>query len=390
MPILQHDVGYLLDTAHDLAGRVAANADRVECERQIPSELAEEITDKGFFRLLVPRSLGGAELGHLDFLRILQVFAEVDGSTAWCINQNNVWATASVIMPEQTAREIWSDGRAVVANGPPTPSVKAIPVDGGYRLSGHWDFSTGISNATWLAAIAPAMNPGQKQKALTDQTSLRVMLIPKTEADILDCWQVNGLRGTGSFSFEVDDLYVPSARTYDPTCAPREEGPLYVIPRDLLFASGDATIALGIARASLGTAIDLARTKISGRPGTLLQDQSTAQRLIGEGEAIWNSARAFLADSASSVWSSACKNHALTIEERIRLRLASTHAIRKSAEVVDISYNLCGSNAIFARNPIQRQFQDIHVVTQHIQAHPSNYETAGQFFLGLEPQGTMF
>jgi len=119
MPKAQRDIGYFLDTARELAGRVAVNADRIDCERQIPPELAGEIADTGFFRLLVPRSLGGAELGYLDFLRILQVFAEVDGSTAWCINQNNVFATASVIMPEQTAREIWGDGRAVVANGPP-------------------------------------------------------------------------------------------------------------------------------------------------------------------------------------------------------------------------------------------------------------------------------
>ena len=388
MPIPRHDIGYLLDTAHDLAGRVAANADRIDCERQIPSELAEAIADKGFFRLLVPRSLGGAELGHLDFLQILQVFAEVDGSTAWCINQNNVWATASAVMPEQTAQEIWGDGRAVVANGPPTPSAEAIPVDGGYRLSGRWDFSTGSTHATWIAAIVPVMQPDQKQKASTDSASLRVMLIPKTEVIFLDCWQVKGLRGTASFSFEVDDLYVPRARTYDPTNAPREEGPLYVIPRTLLFASGDATIALGIARVSLDTAIDLARSKNSGRVGTLLQDQSTTQRLIGEGEAIWLSAQAFLEASASSVWRSASKNHALAIEERIQMRLASTYAIRKAAEVVDISYNLCGSSAIFASNPIQRRFQDIRVITQHIQGHLSNYETAGQFFLGLEPEGS--
>ena len=131
MPLAQHDIEYFLDTARDLAGQVAANADRIDCERQIPAELSAEIADKGFFRLLVPRSLGGAELDHPDFLRILQIFAEADGSTAWCINQNNVFATASVIIPEQTAREIWSDGRAVVANGPPEPSTQAIPVDGG-------------------------------------------------------------------------------------------------------------------------------------------------------------------------------------------------------------------------------------------------------------------
>ena len=388
MPIVQHDIGYFLDTARELADRVAANADRIDCERQIPSELAGEIADKGFFRLLVPSSLGGAELGHLDFLRILQIFSEVDGSTAWCINQNNVFATASAIMPEQTALEIWRDARAVVANGPPTPSVKAIPVDGGYRISGRWDFSTGSAHATWLAALAPVAHLEQKQDASTARVSTCVMLMPKKDAKLLDSWQVSGLRGTGSFSFEVDDLYVPSTRTYDPANAPREDGSLYVIPRTLLFASGDATIALGIARASLDTTIDLAGTKTPGRVRTLLQDQSATQRLIGEGEAIWHSARAFLEESASSVWRSACRNHALTTEERIRLRLSSTDAIRRAAEVVDICYNLCGSSGIFASNPIQRRFQDIHVVTQHIQGRPTHYETAGQFFLGLEPEGS--
>ena len=388
MPIAQHNIGYFLDAARELASHVAANADRIDCERQIPSELAGEIAGKGFFRLLVPRSLGGEELGHPDFLRILQIFAEADGSTAWCLNQNNVFATASVIMPEQTAREIWSDGRAVVANGPPEPSVKAIPVDGGYRLSGRWNFSTGSPHATWLAALAPVPHPDQNTDGVTGRVGTLVMLLPKKDAKFLDSWQVNGLRGTGSFSFELDNLYVPNARTYAATDAPREDGPLYLIPRTLLFASGDATIALGVARASLATTIDLASAKTPGRSTSLLQEHSATQRLIGEGEAIWHSARAFLEESASSVWQSACKKHAPTTEERIRLRLASTFAIRKAAEVVDICYNLCGSSAIFASNPLQRRFQDIRVITQHLQGRPTHYETAGQFFLGLEPEGS--
>ena len=384
----QYDIENMLDTARELAGRVAANADRIDCERQIPAELSAEIADEGFFRLLVPRSLGGAELDHPDFLRILQIFAEADGSTAWCINQNNVFATASVIIPEQTAREIWSDARAVVANGPPEPSTQAIPVDGGYRLSGRWNFSTGSPNATWVAALTPVAHPDGKQHAFSDRASTRIMLIPKKDVIFRDTWQVAGLRGTGSFSFEVDDLFVPSIRTYDPVTAPRESGPLYAIPRTLLFASGDATIALGIARASLIATIELAGTKTPGRASSLLRDHSATQRLIGEGEAIWHSARAFLEESVSAVWKSASKHLGPTTEQRIRLRLASTFGIRKAAEVVDISYNLCGSSAIFASNPLQRQFQDISVITQHLQGRPTHYETAGQFFLGLEPEGS--
>jgi alkylation response protein AidB-like acyl-CoA dehydrogenase len=387
MPATQYDVGYYMDTARQLAVHVAAHADRIDLERQLPPELAGEIADKGFFRLLMPRSLGGAELDHLDFLRILEVFAAADGSVAWCLNQNNVFATNSVRMPEQTAREIWGEQRAVVTNGPPTSAAKAIPVDGGYRLKGRWNFSSGSPHATWIAALTPVAQPGQEQDASLNREGARVLLIPKKDVKFLDLWQVNGLRGTGSLSFEVDDLFVPSVRTYDPNDESREAGALYVIPRTLLFATGFATVALGIARASLDTTINVAGTKTPGRSKTLLRDQPTTHRLIGEAEAIWRSARAFLRESASSVWESACKNHALETDERIRLRLASSYGIRMAAEVVDIAYNLCGSTAILATNPIQRRFQDIHVITQHIQGSFAHYETAGQHFLGLEPEG---
>ena len=193
----------------------------------------------------------------------------------------------------------------------------------------------------------------------------------------MDFWQVGGLRGTGSFSFEVDDLFIPRHRTYQQGEPSREDGPLYVMPRTLLFGSGFATVALGVARSSLNTAIEIASTKTPVRSRSSLSDQTSTHRLIGEGEAIWHSARLFLNESATTLWESACRDRVLVNEERIRLRLASTFAIRKAAEVVDIAYNLCGSDAIFASNPIQRRFQDIHVITQHAQGRYGHYETAG-------------
>ena len=385
MALVQHNAGYYLETARALAARVAAEADRIDREREIPSELAGEMADKGFFRLLVPRSLGGAELDYLDYLRIVQVFGEADGSTAWCINQNNVFATNSVRMPEQTAQEIWSDGRAVVTNGPPTSSAKAVPVDGGYRLSGRWNFSSGIRHATWVAALVPISRGGQGDDASTDRREVRTLLMPKEDVRLVDVWQVNGLRGTGSFSFEADGLFVPGYRSYGPSDGPREDGALYVIPTAMLFPSGFSTVALGVARASLDVAIDLAGNRAVDQE--MLRDKPTTQRQIGTAEAIWRSARAFLRESASSVWESARKNHSLATEERIRLRLASTHAIRMAAEVVDIAYNVCGSSSIFSINPVQRRFQDVHVITQQVQGRLAHYDTAGQFFLGLEPQG---
>ncbi len=393
MATAQHEIEYYLEAARELAGKVAATADRIDDDRQIPTELAEELADKGFFRLLLPRSLGGAQLDHPDFLRVLEIFAAVDASTGWCLNQNNVFSTNSLRMPEQTAREIWGEKRAVVTNGPPTASSQAVPVDGGYKLNGRWHFSSGSSHATWIAALAPINSGGgPTQDASKDRTGARIMLMPKEAVTFLDFWQVKGLRGTASFSFEVEDLFIPSDHSYNPTDLAREDGALYVIPMTLLFGSGFATVALGVARAALDTAISVAGAKIPGRTSTVLGNQSTTQRIIGEAEAVWGSSKAFLRQSASTAWKSAQKtaaqkNRALTTEERINLRLAATHAIRMAAQVVDLAYNLCGSDAIFETNPIQRQFQDIHVITQHAQGRLTHYETAGQYFLGLEPKG---
>ena len=396
MATAQHHIEGYLKAARELASKVADNADRIDSDRQLPSELAEELADKGFFRLLLPRSLGGAQLDLPDFHRILEVFAAVDASTGWCLTQNNVFSTNSLRMPEQTAREIWAEKRAVVTNGPPTALSQAVPVDGGYQLNGRWHFSSGSSHATWIAALAPinygGSNGGPTRDASKDRTGARIMLMPKEAVTLLDFWHVKGMRGTASFSFEVEDLFIPSDHSYDPTEPPRENGSLYMIPMTLLFGSGFATVALGVARAALDTAISVAGDKTPGRTSTLLQDLSTTQRIIGEGEAILGSSRAFLRQSASSAWesaqkASAQKKRALPTEERIILRLAATHAIRMAAQVVDLAYNLCGSDAIFETNPIQRQFQDIHVITQHGQGRLAHYETAGQYFLGLEPQG---
>ena len=387
MAFPQHDLNYYFDTAHELAEKVAANADQIDIDRQIPTELTNELADKGFFRLLLPKSLGGAQLAHSDFLKILEIFAAVDGSTGWCINQNNVFSTNSLRMPQGIAEEIYAEARAVVTNGPPDSSARAVPCDGGYKLSGRWNFSSGITHASWIAALAPVLPADQEPSAVFVRESGRVMLIPKNDVKFVDFWPVHGLRGTASFSFEVEDLFIPEERTYSPTNQPREDGPVYGIPITLLFASGFSTVALGIAKASLGTAMDLAEIKIPGRASRLLQDEPTTQRIIGEAQAIWHSAKAFLREAHASVWERAAANKPLTVEQRIKLRLAATFGIRKSKEIVETAYELCGSNAILDTNPIQRQFQDIHVVSQHIQGRATHFETAGQFFMGLDPQG---
>jgi alkylation response protein AidB-like acyl-CoA dehydrogenase len=383
---LPTDIAHYLTAAPSFADRVADAADQIDAERQMPGDLANDMADAGFFRLLLPRALGGAELAHPDFLRILETFAGVDASVAWCLNQNNVFSTSSPRMPVDTAHLIWDEPRAVVTNGPPTGSCLATPVAGGYRLKGHWNLSSGSDHATWIAALSPVASVEQNG-SVASRPGPRILLMPKDQVRFVDGWHTAGLRGTGSFSFEVDDRFVPEERTYTQDGPPWVDGPLYLVPRTLLFATGFATVALGVARKSLDIAIEVGGSRMPYRSGTLLRDQQTTQRAIGEAHALHSSARAFLRDSHARLWESACAKGTLTTEERIQLRVAATHAIRTSAQVVDAAYTLCGAGGISQTNPIQRRFQDIHVITQHVQGHYVHYETAGQFLLGLEPQG---
>ena len=394
------DLARCLPAARRFAQQVAAAADRIDAERQMPPELAADMADAGFFRLLLPRALDGAELPHPDFLRILEIFAGVDASVAWCLNQNNVFATSAARMSPDTARQIWQEPRAVVTNGPPTPACRAVPVPGGYRLNGRWNLSSGSDHATWIAALAPVVaapaesHNGNAPSAPPPPDSVpgaaagpRILLMPKCQVQIVDSWQVAGLRGTGSFSFEVADRFIPQEHTYIQDGPPWADGPLYIIPRTLLFAAGFATVALGVARRSLEIAIEVAGQRMPYRSGVLLRDQQTTQRAIGEAHAWHSAAHAFLQDRAAAVWDAADRHRSLTLEQRIGLRVAATHGIRTAAQVVDAAYTLCGAGAIYQANPIQRPFQDIHVITQHVQGHYVHYETAGQYLLGMEPQG---
>ncbi len=367
-----------LARAEAIAPRIAAAADAIDAARELPTPLADEMKALGLFRLLLPRSVGGEEANWPHYLDAVRTIAYADGSAGWCFNQGAVFATTCCRAPEALAEEVWSDPRTVVANGPPQGAVQARRADGGVRLTGRWMFSSGCRHANWIAALVA--NRGEPP---------RLHLLPRADVEFVDVWQVQGLRGTGSFSFRAEDVFVPERRSMRLDVPPRQPGPIYVIPQGLLFACGFGCVALGVARAGLDATIELCsdkRPRFGSRP---LCEDPVVQQQIGKAEAAWRAAKAMLHDAAGSVWESVSASGRITMEERILLRMAGTHAIRQSAEVVDIAYNLSGSTSIFAERAIQRRFQDIHVITQQVQGREAHYETAGQFFLGLEPRGVI-
>ncbi|MEE2656326.1 MAG: acyl-CoA dehydrogenase family protein [Chloroflexota bacterium] len=363
-----------IDDVADVVASVADASQSINEDRQIPRELVGSMASQGLFRLLVPRSVGGEEIDLLDYLAITQAISSADGSMGWCLNQNNVLGTMASLMSDSLAKEVWADTDTILSNGPPQ-HASIEPAKGGYSLTGRWNFSSGSRHSTWVVAVG----------RYEDQTLSLIM--PHADVEWIDSWQVGGLRGTGSFSFKTNARFVPAHRTWvEAKAIRREKGPLYLINRRLLFGAGFASVALGVARSALDEAINTSMAK-TPQEQVLLRDQVQTQQDIGNAEALWGSCDAYLKEKARTLWEHACGHDELRMSDRIGLRLASTWAIRKAAEVVDIAYSVCGATSIFENHPIQRKFQDAHAITQQLQGRFEHYETAGQFYLGLEPQG---
>jgi indole-3-acetate monooxygenase len=374
-----------LEAARKLAPQIRACAEEIEAARELPRALFEAIADAGIFHLLVPRAVGGAELDLPTYIQVIEELGKADASTAWAVNQGAVFATYAARMPREQARAIWVDvPRAVVGNSP-APTATAVVAPGGYRVTGRQGFSTGCRHASWVAAHSTVVQPnGEKRLEANGQPEARYCFVPVAEAELLDTWKVRGMRGTGTHHFEVKDVFVPEARTVLSVSAPLvEPGPLYKIPRTLCFASGDAAVSVGLARACLEAFAELAGAKTPRAMPNLLRDTPLVQSDVGHAEAHLRSARALLTEAVRDIWTETTTAGAVTLERRAALRIATTHAIRLAVQVVDILYNAAGATAVYESHVIQRYFQDVHVISQHMQSRMAIYELVGRHWLGL-------
>jgi indole-3-acetate monooxygenase len=375
----------LLEVARTLVPQIQSYADEIEAARELPRPLFEALADAGMFHMALPRALGCPEIDLPTYIQVIEELGKADASTAWVINQGGIFATYAARMPPEVARAIWIDTpRSVVANTP-APTAQAVVVPGGYQVTGCQGFSTGCRHASWLAAHAQIIENSNPKLLENRQPETRYLFVAVGDAERLDTWHVRGMRGTGTHHFAVHDVYVPAERSVLAAGAPLvETGPLYQIPRTLVFAAGDAAVALGVARAALTTFYELAGAKSPRRMRGLLRDQPMVQTDIGHAEAQLRAGRAFLTEAVRDLWAAVSATSTIGLDQRAALRIATTHAMWLAVQVVDTVYNAAGATSIYEGHPLQRAFQDIHVISQHLQARRAHYELVGRHWLGLE------
>lgn len=386
VPIAEEKAADPVQRARALRPLIEAAAPAIERDRGLTPDVRTALHDAGLFRLYLPRRYDGEEVAPATFVAVIEEIAKADASTAWCVAQGSGCSVSAAYLDPDVAREIFCAPQAVLAWGPAGQNAKAVAADGGYRITGTWPYASGIRHSQWVGGHCALVDANGAPCLGTDgKPQERTMLVPKSSVTVLDVWRVMGLRGTGSDSYTVTDLFVPARYSFTRESAidRRESGPLYRFTNYQLFGGSYASVALGIARAALDTFIQMAASKVPMLASKPLRENAVVQSQVAQAEAKLQSSRALLMQTLEAMWDAVSKGEELTLHQRATLRLAATHAVHQAKDVVEAAYHFAGGTAIFENQAFERRLRDMHAVTQQVQSQISNFEVAGQVLLGL-------
>jgi indole-3-acetate monooxygenase len=381
------DAADCLAKARSLIPLLLASADKIDSARELPPEVLDAMHAAKLFKLLLPRTYGGFELRPVDYIQCVEAIAEGDASAAWCMNQGSGCSMAAAYVAPEVAREIFGGPRDVLAWGQ-GPGARAVRDAGGWRVTGSWTFASGSRHASWLGALCPGFEAdGTPIHRPDGRPWERTHLFRRERARIRDDWQVMGLRGTGSDTYILEDLFVDDAHslTRELPAERREQGPLYRFQSMQLYAAGFASVALGTARAMLDAFIEVAKSKSQAWSSEKMRDSHVVRHLIGYSDASWRAARAELHLAVTAAWDDVVATGELSLAHKIRIREASTFAIHAARDVCHHVFHEAGSTAIFDKFPFGRRLRDINSVSQQTQGRRSHFETIGTYLLGGEP-----
>ena len=383
----------LVRVAESFAPEILANLDRIDSECQLPPDLAGRMAAHNLFCLYAPQALGGPELDPLTAFRVVETISQADGSAGWCVFNGSAITAALARLTVDAVKEIFGDPPAMLGSGSARPEGTATVTEGGYIINGRWNYLSGIDHSTALFLNCRLLNQeGSPARNDDGSPAMQVVVVPVDAGTVIDNWTTLGMRGTASNDCEYSDVFVPARHSYwrgDPSYHP---GPLYNPAQTSILISWTlaAANALGMARGAMNAFHDLATGAGTTNSPMLLRDRAYVQIAYGECEAILDGARTYALDAVGSMWDAQVHQKADLMDRAVRARLAITHAIRRSVDVVDRLFNVAGTNAIHRSVGLERFFRDLHVSGQHISGLPNNFEYGGQVLMGAETAASLY
>jgi alkylation response protein AidB-like acyl-CoA dehydrogenase len=365
--------------ARDISALARELAAETEREHRLADRLVARLRDSGLLRGGAPLEVGGLELEPGVALRCAEEIARGDASAGWCVSIAVTSSLLAAYLPAETRSERLGDGQ--VAAGVWAPRGKARPVDGGFVVSGRWGFCSGIGHADYLFAGCFVEGDAESDGGRRVPS---VVALPKEDLEILDTWHTLGLRGTGSHDAVAADVFVPSECLFSLFAGPVLDRPLYRFPVFGFFALSIGAAALGNARAAIEDLVALASGKVGQGSSRTLAERSSTQGAVAAADASLRAARALYYETIEAAWQTAAAGDVVPTAQRKDIRLASTHAVRTSAEVARSMYDLGGGTSIYDDSPLQRRFRDAHTATAHFQVNAASFELPGRLLVGQE------
>ena len=366
----------------------------IEREQRMPPALVAQLREAGFYKMVIPRTLGGLQLDTLTYLRVVELLAEGCGSVGWNLGNGGVGQLVTLGLPDDGVEEIYGKrADTIIAGTAVQGGGEARPVEGGYRVSGRWSFGSGCQEASWMLGSFQILDDG-KPRPHPDGGSLYWRgVFARSEAEIVPgSWDVSGLRGTGSFDWTVTDVFLPERRTMPQVGIPLENqwsrwpGVTYQLPVQCWVGPHHSAVITGIARAGIDALIELAGGKQPrGRPAGLLCENPQVQDAVGRADAILNAGRAYRTAMITELWNVAAAGGETTLEQRARCRLASSYAADSARQAMDLMYRWGGSTSFKRESRLAECWRDLNTVGQTVTLGPEWYPIGGRVYLGMDP-----
>lgn len=381
----------LLKAVREIEPIIRQHAPEAERERKLAAPVAMAMHQAGLYRLWRPKELGGFELDPISGLCIIEEVSRIDSAAGWNLQIAVAHDMFAPWFCDQAAREIFN--RDAIPVGAFNPARKAVPVAGGYRISGRTSFVSGAHHATAFIGFAHIYDGDKLLVDVNGAPETRLIAVPASEANIVDNWNTMGMRGSGSHDVEMRDAFIPEhwAAPWGPLEKPGSayEGSLYRLTVWPAIAALVAP-ALGITRAAIDEAIALINNKTPAFGAKALKTNAVVQAQLAKAEAKLGASRAFFFNTFEEAWQDAVAGKPLTVALKGRMQLAMTHATLECAQAVSLIHEIAGASGIREEYPFERHFRDIHVITQHGFLSASKLESIGQILLGLDPEWPFF
>lgn len=357
------------DHLRDIARRTAVSA---EANRRLDPEFIAALKQSGLAAAALPATVGGSGGDVPSLLEAIRRIAHGDGSAGWV---TMIYASSSLTghyLEAEGLREVFSEGAATLSSGVLAPRGTARPVGKGHKVSGRWPFASGSLDASWISL--GAMVDGTQG----DSSGILNFYLPMTQVEIVDTWDVIGLRATGSHDVVVTERQVPSHLAFDLAQTPRTNDPIARFPIYGLLAACIGAVSLGIARAAIEEACELGGVKVPTGSKRRLVDRPAFHEALARAESLIESATFYLFGRASRADGPA------TTDDRARLRMAASYAVESSRDAVELMYRAAGGSSVYSKSPLQRHLRDVHTATQHMMVAQPTWELTGRVLAGLE------